>query len=136
MQTKITPETIRFKDIPRAANALAAALSGGEVLALSGPLGAGKTYFTKELGRALGVADPIASPTYTIATRYRARLPKTGKPATLYHFDLYRLSSPAEAEQAGLPEALAERGSITVVEWPDRARELLPPHTHEITFAS
>jgi len=94
------------------------------VIALHGNLGAGKTCFTQGLALAAGVKEPVCSPTYTIISEYRGTVP-------FHHIDLYRLGGPEEAFDLGLDEYL-EAGGITVIEWAERAAELLPPHTIHI----
>lgn len=98
---------------------LADGLHGGEVLALCGPLGAGKTHFTQGLARGLGI-DPsaVTSPTFTLVNEYfGGRLP-------LYHFDFYRLESESEVQAIGWEEYLDEPG-VMVVEWADKFPDLL-----------
>ncbi|WP_461218913.1 tRNA (adenosine(37)-N6)-threonylcarbamoyltransferase complex ATPase subunit type 1 TsaE [Lapidilactobacillus salsurivasis] len=93
-------------------------VTAGDVLLLTGDLGAGKTTFTKGLAAALGITRPVKSPTFTIIREYRTgRLP-------LFHMDLYRLenSSPAEL---GLEEYFAGQG-VCVVEWPQFGGDELP----------
>lgn len=96
-------------------------LAPGAVVAFSGDLGAGKTCFIQGLADALGITEPVSSPTYTLINEYRGRLP-------LYHMDLYRLSGPEEAFDLGLDDYIDGAG-ITVIEWAERAEELLPPRT-------
>ena len=100
---------------------LAQALTGGEVLALYGGLGAGKTAFTRGLARGLGIARPVTSPTFTLLHQYKGRL-------ALNHFDVYRLSSVEEAEDIGIDEIMQADG-VTVIEWPERVEELLDDRT-------
>jgi tRNA threonylcarbamoyladenosine biosynthesis protein TsaE len=97
------------------------------VLALHGELGSGKTCFVQGLARAMGIAQPIWSPTFTLINEYDAR------PLPLFHADLYRIHDAREAEQLGLEEYF-DRGGITVIEWAERAAELLPPRTWHIFF--
>lgn len=104
-----------------AAAALAPTLLPGSVLALHGDLGAGKTCFIQGLAEALGVTEAVNSPTYTLISEYRGRLP-------FYHADLYRLDDAAEALRAGLDEYLHGHG-VTAVEWAERAGGLMPAHT-------
>jgi tRNA threonylcarbamoyladenosine biosynthesis protein TsaE len=95
---------------------IGARLAGGEVLLLSGPLGAGKTVFVKGLASALGVdADEVSSPSFTLVNRYdEGRL-------VVYHIDLYRLDEGASAAHAvDLDELLAEERAVIVVEWAER----------------
>jgi tRNA threonylcarbamoyladenosine biosynthesis protein TsaE len=98
------------------AEALAAGFRGGEVVLLSGDLGAGKTAFVKGLARGLGV-DPreVVSPTFVLLTRYRGRL-------TLHHADLYRLAGGDDAE-IGLEELPGPDG-VLAVEWAERLSDV------------
>lgn len=98
---------------------LAGKLGAGTVIALHGDLGAGKTCFIQGLAAALGIDEPITSPTYTLIGEYEGRLP-------LHHIDLYRLSGPVEALGLGLEEYFDANG-ITAIEWAERAEGLLPP---------
>ena len=97
-------------------------LVGGEIFALHGVLGAGKTQLVKGLARGLGFEGDVTSPTFTIIHEYLGgRMP-------LYHIDLYRIRSEKEAVDLGLEEYLPGDG-VTVIEWPDRIPTLLPPQT-------
>jgi tRNA threonylcarbamoyladenosine biosynthesis protein TsaE len=107
------------------AAALAAVLVDGDLLVLTGDLGAGKTCFTQGLGRGLGIDDRITSPTFTLANRYHGRL-------TLHHLDVYRLESAAETLDLGLDE-LFEDG-VTVIEWGDKIEDALPEDRLVITL--
>jgi tRNA threonylcarbamoyladenosine biosynthesis protein TsaE len=101
------------------ASELVEELPAGTVIALHGDLGAGKTCFIQGLAVALGIDEPITSPTYTLIGEYEGRLP-------LHHIDLYRLSGPVEALGLGLEEYFDASG-ITAIEWAERAEGLLPP---------
>ena len=104
---------------------LGAALAPGHVLALVGPLGAGKTYFVKGLARGAGVDDDrkVNSPTFVLVNEYAGRIP-------LYHLDAYRLGGETELEALGFDEMIAGEAAV-VVEWADRVRGSLPPdHLH------
>jgi tRNA threonylcarbamoyladenosine biosynthesis protein TsaE len=101
---------------------LAQELRGGEVIALHGVLGAGKTQLVKGIARGLGFAGDVTSPTFTLIHEYR------GGRLTLYHIDLYRIRSEREAVDMGLEEYLPGDG-VTVIEWPDRIPSLLPAQT-------
>jgi tRNA threonylcarbamoyladenosine biosynthesis protein TsaE len=98
---------------------LAKHLQPGEVIALFGDLGSGKTTFVQGLGKACGVAAPITSPTFTVMHIY------CGQQWPIYHFDFYRLQSVAEAQALGCEEYFDGDG-VTLVEWPERALPLLP----------
>lgn len=100
-------------------------LQPGEVIALFGDLGSGKTTFTQGFGKACGVAAPITSPTFTIMHIYH------GRQWPIYHFDFYRLQSVAETQALGCEEYFDGDG-VTLVEWPERALALLPPQHLQI----
>ncbi len=100
--------------------AWAADLVGGEIFALHGVLGSGKTQLVKGLVRGLGYQGDVTSPTFTIVHEYLGgRLP-------VYHLDLYRIKSDKEAVDMGLEEYLAGDG-VTVIEWPERIASILSP---------
>jgi tRNA threonylcarbamoyl adenosine modification protein YjeE len=100
------------------AEKLASRLGAGDMLALSGELGAGKTSFARALLRALGVFDEVPSPTFTLLQNYD--LPGL----RVSHFDLYRLRDSTELDELGWDDALTE--SLVIVEWPERAGPRLP----------
>ena len=108
-----------------ATHAIAAALAGlsrsGDVILLAGEMGAGKTAFAQGFGRALGVTEPITSPTFTLVHSY-----DTGGP-TLHHVDLYRLDQLAEVADLALGE-LAEFDGIVLVEWGDVVESTFGEH--------
>lgn len=89
---------------------LGAQLQAGDVLILTGDLGAGKTQLTKGIAAALGVKDDVTSPTFTIEMVYE------GTQMPLYHFDLYRLDDPEQLEDTGLFDVLGSDG-VCVIEW-------------------
>jgi tRNA threonylcarbamoyladenosine biosynthesis protein TsaE len=100
----------------------------GDVLALWGELGSGKTLFARGIARGMGVPHqvPITSPTFTIINEYQGRL-------RLYHLDLYRLAAPDELETLPWREVLFGDG-VAVIEWPDRMGFLLPDKRWDIKF--
>jgi tRNA threonylcarbamoyladenosine biosynthesis protein TsaE len=117
---------------------LAAALVAGDVVALTGDLGAGKTALARALIRALPRPDgsdadaaEVPSPTFTLVQSYDRRL-ADGTAATLWHFDLYRLGDPDEVDELGWEDALAE-GAI-LIEWPDRLGRRLPAARLDVTL--
>jgi len=94
-------------------------LQGGEVFAICGDLGAGKTCFIQGLAKGLGVRDPyVASPTFIFIQKYAARL-------ALYHVDLYRIDRASDAEGLGLLDCFDQK-SVVAVEWAERAQAFLP----------
>ena len=98
--------------------ALAKTLRPGTVLAFRGDLGAGKTAFTRGLGRGLGCTERVTSPTYTIVNEYTSgRLP-------LFHFDMYRLRSSEDLFDIGWEDYL-ERGGVCAVEWSENVPEAM-----------
>ena len=99
---------------------LGALLFPGAVVALVGPLGAGKTHLTRAIAEGLGVRNPAAvtSPTFVLIQEYPARLP-------VYHFDAYRLSGPREFAELGVDEYFHGDG-VCVVEWADKVEPTLP----------
>ena len=93
-------------------------LSGGEIVAYQGGLGAGKTAFTRGLARGLGISMRVTSPTYTIVNEY------TGGRLPLFHFDMYRLGSAEELFDIGWEDYLA-RGGVCAVEWSENVQEAM-----------
>lgn len=101
-------------------------LDKGNILCLSGDLGAGKTAMTQGIGKGLGVMDYVTSPTYTIINEYQGRLP-------LYHFDVYRLDHVEEMYELGYEEYFYGDG-VTVIEWADIVKEIVPKERLWITI--
>lgn len=101
----------------------------GSVILLDGDLGAGKTVFSRGFARALGIDEPVSSPTYTIVQEYE--LPEKGR---LYHLDLYRISGVEAALAFGVDEFLNDPSSYALVEWPERIEGILPEDAIRITL--
>jgi tRNA threonylcarbamoyladenosine biosynthesis protein TsaE len=97
-------------------------LQVGDVICLQGDLGSGKTCLTQGIGAGLGVVGTISSPTFVLINEYRPR----GEGLRLYHVDLYRIEDAASASNLGLEDYLYGDG-VTVIEWAERAREIMPP---------
>lgn len=105
------------------AAAIAACCVPGDVLLLSGDLGAGKTTFAQGFGRALGIDEPVTSPTFTLVRQYEVP-PGPAGIRTLLHADVYRLDHLAEVADLGLGQ-LVEDGGVALVEWGDAAEPVL-----------
>jgi tRNA threonylcarbamoyladenosine biosynthesis protein TsaE len=123
-------ETVDAADTQRLGARLARWLCPGDVIALAGDLGTGKTTFTQGLARGLGIIVPVTSPTFTLMNQYAIGDGHT----RLQHVDCYRLSNaPAEMLDAGLTDLL-DQEDIVVIEWADRIPGLLPEECLEILF--
>ena len=106
---------------------LAASLRRGDVLALAGDLGAGKTQFTKGLAEGLGVESDVTSPTFTLVHEYH------GGRLSLFHIDLYRLEDEEEVLGIGIDDYLESDG-VTLIEWADKFEALMPPDVRWVRF--
>ena len=96
-------------------------LRGGEWICLEGELGAGKTCLAQGVATGWGVTGPVRSPSFTLINEYR----RPGDRRKLYHVDLYRIASTAEAWALGLDDVWVG-GNVCIVEWPERAQAILP----------
>ena len=102
---------------------LGALLPAHAIIALTGPLGAGKTQFARGIGVGWGSLQPLRSPTFTVvAEHHRAK-----DAHILYHIDLYRMENAAALRSLGVEEILADEHSVCIIEWAERAGELIPP---------
>ena len=99
---------------------LAKHLKYGQVIALQGDLGAGKTVISRGVASGLGITEPVTSPTFTVAQEYR-----TPDGHWLYHLDMYRIDDEMSAVAFGIEEYLFSPTAITLVEWPERIAKLL-----------
>ena len=135
-------------DMQRLGRNLATCLQGGDVILLSGPLGAGKTTLAQGLGSGLGVDGPVVSPTFTIARELHGHL-SDGSPVTLIHVDAYRLGGQDylpgedavdrlldELESLGLDEELEDPGQSTIIlmEWGEQMASALADQRLEVTI--
>ena len=99
----------------------------GEVYALIGDLGVGKTVFTQGVAAGLGITEPVNSPTFTILQVYdEGRLP-------FYHFDVYRIGDPEEMDEIGYEDCFYGEG-VSFVEWADLIRDIMPDETRWVTI--
>lgn len=110
------------------AKSLALAIKPGTVIALTGELGGGKTTFTQGFIKALGITKPVLSPTFVLMRQYKK------KDLHVYHLDLYRLTSTAEIKDLGISDMLRDKQGITIIEWAERAKGLLPKELIKINF--
>jgi len=116
------------EDTLEIARLLGKVLTPGDVIALTGDLGAGKTCFCKGIGAALGISPGrVTSPTFTIATEHEGVFP-------LNHIDVYRLDTAREAVEIGLDEIFSGTRGVCVVEWAEKVEELLPIESIRVTF--
>lgn len=114
----------------RIARTLAPLLKNGDVVALFGDLGAGKTAFARFLIQALGVEDEVPSPTFTLVQTYDVE----GRDfEAVWHFDLYRIDDPDDLDELGMDEAFDT--GVTLIEWPERMGPRLPADRLSITLS-
>lgn len=106
--------------------ALGEILQQGDIVCLTGDLGAGKTAFTKGIGAGLDIQEFITSPTYTIINEYNGRIP-------LFHFDVYRLEGVEEMYELGYEEYFFGDGAV-VIEWADIVKDIIPQERLWITI--
>lgn len=131
-------QQVSLKEAKTLARALAKELKGGEILALFGPLGAGKTTFVKTLAKHLGVKTTVTSPTFALMNCYPAKLKRPGQkplPILLYHLDLYRTKNLREIKALGLKDFLGKKHALTAIEWADKMKGLLPKKAWHIKFS-
>ena len=117
-----------LEDIQEAALSFLNATANYKVFALQGDMGAGKTTFVHAVCTAIGVKDNMSSPTFSIINEY---VSITGQ--VIYHIDLYRLKDKQEALQAGVEDCLFS-GNICFVEWPDKAPNIFPDNTLNVSI--
>ena len=118
--TENVHETLAF------AAEFAGSLKSGDVVAMTGDLGAGKTVFAQGVARALGITDEITSPTFTLIHEYHGSI-------TLYHMDLYRMNSTEEMRGIGIEDYFYGDG-ICLVEWAEKLEELCPDNAIRVTL--
>ncbi|MBQ3871938.1 MAG: tRNA (adenosine(37)-N6)-threonylcarbamoyltransferase complex ATPase subunit type 1 TsaE [Clostridia bacterium] len=114
------------KETENAGYELGKTLRGGDIVALNGDLGTGKTVFTRGIARALGISAPIQSPTFTIVREYRGEL-------RLCHFDLYRVTEAEELYEIGFEDYLDD-DTVAVIEWADMFPEVIPKKAVRVTI--
>lgn len=116
-------------DLDRAAGEFLSLIGDSRLIAFYAPMGAGKTTFTTAICHRLGVKDDaVSSPTFAIVNEYC-----TASGESMYHFDFYRITKPAEALDIGLYDYL-DSGSLCIMEWPENIEELLPEETLRVSI--
>ena len=123
----VSGKTFSVEETRSLASLLSKVFQAGDVVVLSGDLGAGKTAFTQGLGLGLGVEHPVTSPTFTLANKYEGEL-------ILNHLDVYRLEHFQEVEELGLSE-LIDSNSLTVIEWGNVISSVLTEGYLEISLS-
>lgn len=113
-------------DLDRAAAEFLEKIGDNRLVAFFAQMGAGKTTFTTAICKALGVTDPVGSPTFAIVNEY---MRADGEP--MYHFDFYRINKLSEAVEIGLDDYLYS-GCLCIMEWPENIEELLPEETLKV----
>ena len=114
---------------------IAVGFRGGEVLALSGNLGAGKTTLIKGIAKGLGIKKPVTSPTFIIMNLYKLKT-KNQKLKQLVHIDCYRLHSAKDILGIGAEEYFGRPDTVVVIEWPERIKKILPKKTIRIRIST
>ena len=112
-----------FEQLEEAAADFLQQIGNSKVVAFHGEMGAGKTTFILAICKVLGVVDVTSSPTFSIINQY-----KTKSGSVVYHMDLYRLRNEQEAVMAGVEDCFYS-GSLSLVEWPEKAPDIFPPDT-------
>lgn len=115
-----------LKETEKFGEKLGSLLEGGDLISLTGDLGAGKTTLTKSIGIGLGVSDYITSPTFTLINEYKGRF-------WLYHFDVYRLENEEDLLDLGYEDYFYSNG-VTIVEWGDKIEDILPRNRIDINI--
>jgi len=115
-------QSYTFRDTVKHGKQFGATLKGGEVILLSGPLGCGKTAFTKGIAQGLGIGENVTSPSFTIMNEYEGEI-------TLYHFDFYRIEDPAEMEEL-LEDYIYRKKGVSVIEWGEQMEDRMNDYIH------
>ena len=125
--------SITLSQIQNFAKKIASDLKGGEIFALVGPLGSGKTTFVQALGRELRIRQKITSPTFVLLQAFPFRI-KPKKKLWMYHLDLYRTKNFREVKALGLLEVWGRPDTVTLIEWADKIKKYLPGKSKIIKF--
>ncbi len=123
--------TYSTEETKKLAQQLAKNASNGDVFALYGDLGSGKTTFTSYFVEALGVHARVQSPTFVIVRQYEDKQAVIKK---VFHLDLYRLTDLESIKDIGIEEMLADKDAIKIIEWPEMVESIIPSSTVKIKF--
>jgi len=123
-------DSLNEKDTFNIGKQFARRLKNGDIVAIYGDLGAGKTEFVKGICNYFDVDDIVTSPTFTIMNHYGSE--KSEKPVSIYHIDLYRLKNDKEIEDIGLDECLISKDCIKIIEWAEKANGMLPENRYNV----
>jgi len=122
-------EITNLQELPSIAQKIIQLFDGKKIVAFNGEMGAGKTTLIKAICEAMGVAETVSSPTFSIVNEY-----VTAKGQKIYHFDFYRIKSEEEAFDMGYEEYFYTN-AICFIEWPQKIQNILPPETIHLTIA-
>lgn len=130
------------QETKKLAQKMASGLKGGEILCLSGDLGAGKTTFTQGLLKALGAEGPYTSPTFTILKEYQVKSeelkekslsPEIFNISLIYHIDAYRIKSD-DLRELGFLDFAGKTNTVTIIEWPENVQDIIPKSAMWLNF--
>lgn len=131
MKSYLTKSTLQTKKL---AMEIAGGFKGGETICLSGDLGAGKTTFTQGLLKALGIKGPYTSPTFAIMKHYKRQGTIHKKQELdVYHIDAYRINS-KDLLDLGFKDFAGKPGVVTIIEWPEKVKRIIPTRAVWIDF--
>ncbi len=130
---KITTQS--NEDTKKLAQDMASKFTGGEIVALVGDLGAGKTTFTQGIAKYFNISDPVSSPTFALIQEYPIEKSIHVAIKTVIHVDCYRLNSPDELVDIGIQDYFDRDGTLAIIEWADKVKDILPKQTRWIAFA-
>lgn len=127
--------TNSYEETQKLGEEFAKKLQGGDIVALYGELGSGKTTFVQGLAKGLGIKRRIISPTFIIVRTYKISIKyKVSSIKYFYHIDLYRINSDQKIEGLGIKELINGRNSIVAIEWAEKIKNLLPKKRWNIHF--
>lgn len=123
-----------LNNIPELAKNVAQNIKGGEIFALFGNLGAGKTTFVKAVAKELKIRKKITSPTFIIMNMFKGKV--KNKTLIFFHLDLYRTKNFKEIQSLGIQDFWGKKNTVSFIEWADKIKKYLPKNTTIIKFKS